>query len=281
MPFEAGLLAATFLVLQCHQLPMPIGGEVQVIADAFNGPTPVDVSGTHADLARRDPEAFLRFCREEYQRRDVRDYTCTFKKQELVKNRLTPLQEIAAQCREEPFSVNLLWIKNASAAKRALYVENAWTDRQGRKLAWFRPAGSLIRLIVPKIKQPIHGRRAKADGRRTLDQFGFRRTLDLIIKYVELGRENGVMDLRFVGQGDVQGRPTFVFERLLPFTGEEEPYPDRLLRYHIDLQWLVPTACYSYSDANGRHLLGSYVLTNVKFDVGLSSSDFDPYGPNF
>lgn len=271
------LLLATVLGLQCHQAEEPLAAYPTVVSEASADPgTAMDPSDDLVELARRDPIAFLDHCWDEYDRRNVQDYTCTFTKQELVGNRLTAVQEAAVRFREKPFSVDMKWTKNPTAVKRALYVENAMTDRQGRELAWFKPAGALIGLFVPKIKQPIHGPRAKAAARRTMDQFGFRRTLDLIIEYTRRGREDGVLELEYVGEGSIAGRPTLVFERRLPFTGEEEPYPDGLLRYQIDREWLVPTSCFSYADHDGQKLLGSYVLTAVQFNVGLSDDDFDP-----
>ncbi|MEE9296718.1 MAG: DUF1571 domain-containing protein [Phycisphaerae bacterium] len=294
------------LGLQCHQVTLPViaGGsavsaavEVAPAVEPGGGPsttTAATVSmsmsssrtgeiapqqyqpGDIAHLAQNDPQAFVRYCRDEYVRGGVRDYTCSFTKQEFINKRLGKIEEVAVRFREEPFSVYMNWVHNASAAMQALYVKNAWVDSKGRQLAWFKPSGALIRLFVPKIKQPINGVGAKKGSRRTLDQFGFRGTLDLIIKYNERGRRNNDLELHYVGESSIGGRMTWVFERFLPFTGQDEPYPDALLRYHIDQEWLVPTACYSYADSDGEQLLGSYVITDVDFNVGLNDNDFDP-----
>jgi len=66
-----------------------------------------------------------------------------------------------------------------------------------------------------------------------------------------------------------------VIERILPYTGEEGEYPDRLLVVHIDKQWLVPTACICYADLDRTELLGKYVYTDVQLNVGLTDADFD------
>ncbi len=232
-------------------------------------------------MAREDPLAFLHHCRLEYTERDIRDYTCTFTTQQLVPDGMTPVQEAHVRFRESPHSIDMKWTRNPTEANRALYVENKWVDEKGRELAWFKPAGAVARLFVPKIKQPINGTRANAASRRSLNQFGFKRTLDLLIKYSEKARNAGDLELEYIGRGKIDGRPTYVFERRLPYTGEEEPHPDALLRYHIDREWLVPTACYSFADDEGRRLLGSYVLTDVEFNTGLDHKDFDPDHINF
>ncbi len=275
-PSRIGLIVAAVIGLQCHQVMLPFDGGVAVVAERLyaSGPMTSQPSVT-VTLAQRDPEAFLRHCRTQYDR-NVRDYTCTFIKQESISHRVRAPERIAIHFRENPFSVDMEWIENPIEAARALYVEDAWRDAKGRPLAWFKPSGAILKLFVAKIQQPIHGARAMAASRRALDDFGFRRTLDLIILYNERGRKDGVLDLRYVGEGTVHGRPSFIFERHLPYSGTEEPYPDALLRFHIDQEWLVPTACYSYADHDGDSLLGSYVLTNVQFNVGLSDDHFDP-----
>ncbi len=230
-----------------------------------------------AALVESDPVAFVRHCRESYLRRGVSDYTCRFTKQEFVNRKLGAVEEAVVRFREEPYSVDMEWTKNPPAVNRALYVKNAWVDHKGSELAWFRPKGAILKLFVPKIKQPIRGKRAKKAARRSLDQFGFLSTLDLIIEFTELAQErNESVRIHYVGERSIDGRPTWTFERHLPYTGTEVPYPDALLRYHIDQEWLVPTGCYSYADHDGTKLLGSYVIHDVQFNVGLTGDDFDP-----
>lgn len=272
-----GLLLVCALFMQCHQTPeamieIPVVGTPTAAPDLVGFAAGRDTSG-YGELAQSDPIGFLQLCRERY---SFRDYTCTFTKQERIGDKLTKPQEIAVRFREKPYSVDMEWVKNAEQAERALYVQDAWKDRKGRQLAWFKPAGVLLKLVVPRIKQPIAGRQAKAASRRSLDQFGFSRTLDLIIKYVEKGRRNNELEIHYVGESHIKGRPTYVFERFLPYDGREERYPDGLLRYHIDQEWLIPSACFSYADREGKELLGSYVLTDAIFDVGLDDDDFDP-----
>ena len=275
----SGLLAAVVLGLQCH----PAGRETNVAK------APRDLHAAHIDRntvkleaasamevsPQEDPLGFLRHCLDMYEER-VDDYTCIFTKQEQVDGRLGNVQKIAVRFRDEPYSVDMTWLENPGGAQRVLYVEGQWQDSQNRPLAWIKPSGSLIKLMVPSIQLPIHGRRVRENSRRTMDEFGFGNTLEMIIEYSERAKAEGVLDLRYVGSGNVASRPTHVFERYLPYTGQEEPYPDALLRVDIDQEWLVPTACYSYADAQGEELLGSYVLTDVEFNVGLAFADFDP-----
>lgn len=226
-------------------------------------------------MARRDPLAFANYCLQNC-RGEVRDYRVTFTKQETIDGVLQPEQEADVRFRSSPFSVDMTFTRNLKSCARALYVAGLWKDENNAEMAWAKPAGAILRTFVPKIKQPIHGPRAYKESRRTIDQFGFEESLELIILYSENAREEGKLDVKYTGHGTIGGRPTFVFERRLPYTGEEKPYPDRLLVYHIDQEYLVPTACYSYADDEAQRLLGSYVYTNIQMNPGYTAADFDP-----
>src|SRR5687767_3360799 len=59
-------------------------------------------------LAAKDPVAFVQSAIDQYDR-SVRDYTCTFTKQELVRGEMSEEQVMNAMFREKPFSVRLEW----------------------------------------------------------------------------------------------------------------------------------------------------------------------------
>jgi hypothetical protein len=250
---------------------------VEMVATAAVVTTP---TATYEQMAKRDPMGFLQYCWDRY-RANVRDYACVFTKQELIANEVLPPQVAEVRVREEPFSVDMDFVENIRECKRALYVEGKWKDTDGTPMALAKPGGALLRAIVPKILQPIYGPRAEKASRRSIDQFGFDKSLELIIKYSRKAEAAGQLDLDYVGTGTIGGRPTFVLERRLPYDGDEENYPDALLIIHIDQEHLVPSACYAYADLAGKELLGSYVYTDVQFNRGFTADDFDPDKINF
>jgi len=243
------------------------------------GGAPASPAGTREafrDLAGRDPWALARLARERYQR-DVHAYTCVFLKQERIDGKLRDVEEIEVRFRDQPKTVYMIWKRNADQAKRVLFVDSPdFRDKNGEKVARVEPAGPLIRLLVDDVFMPIHGKYAQQTSRRSIDEFGFAATLDLLERYNRLGAERGVLELRFAGEGEIDGRPTFVIERYLPYEGEGGLWPDAKMVMHIDQQWLLPTAVYSYADREGRRLLGSYVLTKVRLNPPeLDGSAFD------
>lgn len=279
-----GVFVVTALSLQCHQAAVDPGstwaaspGGTQAARVATSAAA---LTGSDVELARRDPLAYLESCLEHY-RSSVRDYRCVFEKQEQIDGKVLPPQTAEVNFREEPYSVDMNFTENVRDCKRALYVAGAWTNSAGEPLVWAKPGGAILRAIVPKIQQPVHGKRAQAASRRTIDEFGFCRTLEVILKYSLKARAAGELEMACIGEGEIDGRPTVVFERRLPYNGDENHYPDRLLVVHIDREWKVPTAVYSYADDEGRELLGSYVFSDVALNTGLTSADFDPDQINF
>ncbi|MFH0982588.1 MAG: DUF1571 domain-containing protein [Planctomycetota bacterium] len=275
MRMLVGLMLSAAFVVQCHQVThAPVASPPTVSVEIV--PTAAIITESMSEperLARRDPLAFFKYCLDEYNR-NVRDYRVTFSKQELVGNKLTPEQVTEVRFKESPYSVDMVWTQNAGRAGRVLYVAGAKADESGQELALVKPAG-LLGGIGIKVWRAIHGREAEREARRAIDQFGFKNTLQLIIKFCEKAQAEGSLELQFVGDGSIDGRPTYVFERRLPYTGEDQPYPDRLLVVHVDKEWLLPTGCFSYADDDGDALLGRYLLTEAEFNLGYNTADFD------
>jgi hypothetical protein len=234
---------------------------------------PAPIGDPYGLMARSDPLGLLRVAQERYDR-TVRDYVCTFSKQELVGGRLTAEQVTRVKFREKPLSVNMLWVKNADKAQRAIYVEGKWTGKSGEKLAAVEPAGAIARVFVDYVMRPIDGPDAKKAARRRIDQFGFANSLRLIVKYCDLSAKHNELDLKYVGDSAVGGRPTYVIERRSAYTGDEGVYPDHLMIVQLDKESLLPVSCISYADEAKTKLLGRYVVTDVKFNVGLTEGDF-------
>jgi hypothetical protein len=226
------------------------------------------------ELVRQDPMTLPRVALQRYEAQ-VCEYRCTLYKRERIQGKLGKVEQIDVKFRDKPYSIFMKWQRNEDEVKRALFIDSPqYVDDKGRKVAKVEPAGAIVRLFISEVEIPIHGKRSREASRRTIDQFGFKYVLDLLIRYNALAEQNGVLDYRYAGVGRIDGRPTFIFERYLPYHGEGGKYPDAKLVIHIDQEWLLPTALYSYADRAGRTLLGSYVFTNVKLNPGFSERDF-------
>ncbi len=282
-----GLILFGGLVFQCQRALL--SGPSAVTSVAVQGPSRTGPSVAYASiqdrppvaaesleqLASRDPIGFLESALDRYDR-SVRDYTCTFTKQELVGGEMTSEQVMKAMFREKPFSVRLEWVRNPDKCARVLYVADKWT-KEGQQLAVVEP-GAIARLFVPYVMRPIHGADAVKSSRRTIDQFGLRNSLALTLKYCHLAREENVLNFSYLGAGKVDERPTLVFERRLPWKADSEKWPDRVLVVHLDRELLLPTLCQAYADDNREVLLGKYMITDVKLNPNLPDSVFTKEG---
>lgn len=224
-------------------------------------------------LAKRDPAAVMAQG-EQRLRETIRDYSCVFLKQELLPSGLTPVQEIRVLYRTAPRSCFMIWQRNVGEAKRVLWIEKPeYVNEDGEPVAKVEPGGAVLRLVLSEIKLPIHGAETKKTSRRSIDEFGFKAMFELLARTNARARERGILDFRFDSEGEVDGRPTLVFRRLLPesLVGE---FPDARMVMHLDREWLLPVSIYSYADHAGKKLLGSYVMTQVKLNPGLDDADF-------
>lgn len=254
-----------------------VPAEAEVIAPTA-GPAP-DVQPGFDDLIRRDPLAALLQAQREHGEK-VRDYTCTFVKQEMLDSGLSEEQTIATSFRSQPYSVLMHWLKNPGKAERVIYVKGKWIDADAgnpeeREQAVCQP-GAIARVFLKSLKQPIHGSMAREASRRYIDEFGFWQSLNLLTKYSQIAKERGELTLTFRGESVFAGRPTYVLERRLPYTGENGTYPDRLATIHVDKEWRVPVSVRCYADDAKKQLLGRYEYSDVSFDVGLTDKTFEP-----
>lgn len=249
-----------------------------VIADQILHP--LETTDPWEELARSQPLDFLQTALERYHC-SVRNYTAVFEKQERIAGQLSDRQVIAIKFREQPFSVAMDWVLNPFRVDRVLYVAGERRSEQGDELALVRPAG-LISVLVPRVTRAIHGADSAKASRRTIDEFGFANTLQVILRYSQLAQDRGQLRLNYQGPSEFDGRATYLFERQLPYNGENDPpYPDCTLLFHIDQQWLLPTACYSFADEQRQVLLGSYVFREVRLNCGLTEADFTPQANGF
>lgn len=282
--WAVGSCLAVAFCLQCHSLvsklnqptrgPAGFGVTAAVATIEVDTVEPAMLVGDSIDdMARHQPIRLLQEAKKRYGQ-DIVDYTCTFRKQELLNGRLTKIQGADVKFRDQNHSVFMHWTENPGKARRVIYVEEKW-DKSGKPAALCQPEGAIARAIVKSIVMPIHGPEAKAASRRSIDQFGFANCLNLILKYSLVAQERGELSLEFVGEASVDGRPTYVFERVLPYTGEGGEYPDRVLVYHLDKETLLPLSCASYADDDKEELLGKYVYSNVQLNVGLVEADFE------
>ncbi len=267
---------AIWFVTSVH-IPAAPNSPAITTADGRTSAVPADLVPTASieHLLTTNPMAVIRMGRERYDR-EVREWRAVLTKQELLPDGLSAVQEVDVRYRNSPRTVFMVWKTNPTGARRALYVpgDPRFMDSQGRALARVEPHGTLVRLVTTDVFVQIHGPDAKKNSRRTIDECGFASTFALLEKFNGIAETRGVLDFRYVGDGEIDGRPTYVLKRTLPYEGPDGPFPDARMVLHLEKDRLLPVAVYSYADVTEKQLLGSYVFTQVEVNPGLTESDF-------
>ncbi len=266
-----GLSLCCAVTVQCHDATTRSALKVGLAADRPANQIERKTDEALLLLAADDPLGFLSYCREVYDY-SISDYRAKFTKQERIKGNMRKEQVTEIRFREKPYSVDMRWISNPGKAKRVSYVAGRWVE-DNRELAYIEPSG-IFGVLVSGVKRDIHSAEAKEESRRTIDQFGLKNSLDMIIKYCEKAKGSPEYKLSFRGLETFHDRLSFTFERQLPYDGEQGGYPDRRLLFYIDCEWLVPTGVLAYADIEKRELLGRYVFTDLQFNTGLTDADF-------
>jgi len=264
-----GLLLAALFCIQCTQTEAFRRSRFVTVIDAKTVTTAApDVLRKVRRLARTDHIALLEYCLANYER-TYRDYTCTFIKQERINGRAGNEQHIRVKFMESPYSVAMAWTpKTARTGDRVLYVEG----RDGNKMR-VRPKNKILRALAggSVLRDPA-GREAMQHTLRPVNVFGFKRSMQNLLKVYRKAKQNGDLTEacgeEFV---EVAGRPAIALIRHLP---PKEDYPSGKTVIFIDLEHLV-LICIEGYDWDDK-LTCMYVYKDLKFNADLTAADFLP-----
>lgn len=221
-----------------------------------------------AGQATEDPIAILQEGLDRYNR-TAASYTCMLRKQERIdpKGPMGPEQEMACKFLESPFSVYLDTVKNPSGAKKVLYVEGRWNNRM-----LVQPSG--IGAILGSLLVDPRGPLARAETLQFIDQFGFKRTSETLIRGYRLARREGILTTRLLGADTVDGRKVIGYEAKITEPRPTGRFDFPHVRIWLDREWLLPIGIDVW-DAEGVER-GHYRFANVNFKANLSAGDFLP-----
>jgi len=215
-------------------------------------------------LAREDPLNLLKLARKNYQN-SVRDYICTFVKQERIDGHQRKQEKIRVCFKEAPFSVLMSWQEAKGLVEKILYVAK---DDNSTMLV--RPAG-LPGLLIRTVRKDVHDPKLRTACLRTPNQFGFGRSLQDMITVYERAAQKGDLVTDYLGIKKVDGRDCLVLLRKLPM---DKGYPAAKLIVYLDKNYLLPTRVESYDATGNRFAL--YMYLDVRFNLGLTDELFSP-----
>ncbi len=227
---------------------------------------------TPAADASVDPLALLEQAARRCQQQ-IRGYHCTFRKQERLAGQLKTAQRVDVRYRAQPRSVYMHFREGIDEVRRCAWVAGRDRDGHGQERARVEPAGAVLRLVCSEVKIPIRGEQARAASRHFIDDFGFHAVLQRLI--ADTRRFGPDVRWEHGGTGSVDGRPTRILVRHLPYEGVGGRFPDALMIVHLDAEWLAPVLIESYADPRRATLLGRYATTSVQLNPTLTDDAFD------
>lgn len=217
-------------------------------------------------LAKENPLVILENALKRYSR-EVKGYTCTFQKQELIDGKLYPTEVIDVCFREDPHSVYFAWREGMRKAERVLYVSGANNDK-----LLIRPAGKGIRLIAGDIvSRDLDGPDARSSGRYTLKQFGMKLAAQRTYDEWKAARED--VQVEYLGIKKVKeagDRPCYVLRGTL-----KKPDGNGISECttYIDTETWLQVGSVLKGDKTS--LLGAYYWRSIKLNPEFQKSQFE------
>ncbi|MDD5557517.1 MAG: DUF1571 domain-containing protein [bacterium] len=193
----------------------------------------------------------------------LEDYTAVFHKQQRVGGTLHAEEKILFKFRK-PFMVYMKWLDGAHAGREALFVRGEHGDR-----LLVHPGG-LMNLFAPTVSLDPRGMLAMRGNLRPITEAGILNAVNLLLEVCESAARRGDLDVRDLGPGEADGRPTRRFERILP---RKDGYPAHRTLIEMDAETGLPLSVESYGWEG--ELLEKYRWRDLRSDTGLGTRDFD------
>ena len=230
-------------------------------------PLPLPSDAQMAELAKKNPIAFLKYCLRRYDY-TVKGYELTFKKQERLGGKLYPSETIAVKFREEPFSVYFDWIKGERLAKKVLYVRG---ENDNKLLV--KPAGRLASALVGVVERDAEGEDAKQSSRYPMPEFGIKVGMVLTLEAWEAARKNKTLEIEYAGLKKIKetgDRECYVLKR--PHYAKPEADGICSSTFYFDKEtWLQTGSTLKNKDGE---LIGEYWFTDITLNPKFKPGTF-------
>jgi len=194
----------------------------------------------------------------------IRDYRGTLYRQERMFGKLGREQVINFKFKDDPHSVAMSWVHNAAKIDRLLYVEG-----QNDNKMLVRQDG-LFALLGTARRDP-HSKDVLVASLKPVTEFGFLKVLQSLADESASGPGKPKVTTKYVKTFYKYGRNVIEFEQTID-NPHDMKVSKRTMLFDIDL--LIPIERMAYGP-NGE-LLYKYVYRDMRFNTGLTSSDFTP-----
>ena len=209
---------------------------------------------------------------------ELKDYSATFIKRELVDGRVGPRQSFFLKIRHKPFSVYMRGLAPlAIKGQEAVYV----AGRNDGKL-WAHPAG-LQGKLVHAISLTPDGTLAMRDQRYPITEMGILKLVKKLLAVAERDIQHEECDVRFFSGAKINDRVCTWFQVV-------HPAPRPFFRFHlarvfVDDELKIPVRYESYAwpskPGGPPELLEEYNYIDLKLNNGYTDRDFSIENPAY
>ncbi len=209
-----------------------------------------------------DPENWIRDMEAAYL--EINSYTAIFHKQEQINGKLREEETIFVKFKK-PFKIYMKWIKNPYNGREALYVEG-WNEN---RMVIYESTliGGVTVNLDPK------GFIAMKGNRHPITDSGIGNLVKLIGDNLTKGIKDGELAFKERGEETVYHRKTNKVELVFSKDKARGYYCYRAI-INIDFKKNLPLKVQIYDWNN--NLIENYGYENLKLNVGLTDTDFDP-----
>ncbi len=195
----------------------------------------------------------------------LEDYTVTLKKQERIVGVLYPVN-IAFVKWKRPFSVYIKFLDGKDRGREIIYIEG----KNNNKMI-VSPGGILGALTIKVSPDSLI---AKKNNRHTITEAGMSNTIKRILSIIEneYGKPSSNMSVIFFGE------EVFDNDKCIHIRIEKSSYAERTDVY-LYRDSLFPHTIVSYGKKG--ELLELYRYSDIRTNVGLDNSDFDPMNEEY
>lgn len=200
----------------------------------------------------------------------VKDYTATFYKQERVNGTLMPVETIMLKFRK-PFSVYLRWTGDQFNGREVLYVRG-WNDDKIRAHQGSFP--DITVNLKPDASLAMKG------NRHPITDLGFGEVIDKIVRGARLSEMRPQDNVVYVDHGEsiVHNTRARCIESVAPIK-KFSPYYSHRAKVCFDVKTKMPVRISIWDDNDS--LVEDYGFENIRLNVGLTDTDFDPANSNY
>lgn len=212
---------------------------------------------------------------------NVQDYEAVVIKQALVRGKLTDLEHMKIKIRHAreledgtkiPFSVYTRFLSpNSVVGQEAIYVDG-WFD--GKLIAHMKPG----LLNLAKIPLDPNGPIAMKDTIYPITMLGIKNLIKEMLVKGTRDLEHGECEVTFNRDVLIDGRKCMLLQITHPV--KRDHFEFHIAKIYVDLEYQIPVAYEGFlwpeEEGGEPQLLEKYIYTELKINVGLEDSDFDP-----